>query len=330
MPLSTPNDHWIIETLRNAPIPEPGPDVLLNPKPRPRPVWRAPAFATALGLALASLLLLKPTPTLAQISANQDKASQFTITNIRHLNGGATFKLIYMRSGELFATRMVDIRGRATTTFYSDAKNSIRILRIANGSTLVLKDDPIALEGKLFSVDNLLRPGIEPKRTHQSDWNGHDVEIYTLHDTYLAGRQQTFDQEVVVDRATELPIRDTVWRDNHQWGDEWQYEYGPAQPQMPIPPANAKTIDLRDERRRVEQALSKGPILLTESVSNSVAYVDLKSRTNRPRPKGLFPSAIKTNLDYMVWDCYTKPKPKIQQLEVPSIRLVLNPPSSRF
>ncbi|MEZ0326453.1 MAG: hypothetical protein ACAH95_11150 [Fimbriimonas sp.] len=259
MPNLPLNEDALVRTLREAETPPARADLLellqAMPSYRPRPwVWAIPVTAaTMLTLALIPILSLPPTLSLGQVAQAFDARTQYTIVNTRLMNKGAeSVKVTSYRDGSLWR--------RGSEFHLRDRSVMIRFL--PKYLNYVMLDEPEAPEQHEFRVDRLLRPGVKPVFQKGVMWKGRRVNRFTIHDTYRSTTLQTFDQEVIVDPGTNLPIQMTIMRDSGAWGDVWDYSFAtpPASAFVPRIPAGARVYDNRVLRRRLPELLSESQI----------------------------------------------------------------------
>jgi hypothetical protein len=272
-----PNEDLFARTLREMPTPPPPADLIERlqscPKPRRPWLWALPATAaTMISLALIPLFLAPPSLSLAQVARNQAQRDQYTIVNTRLLTSGDSFKITSYRGGNLW-------RRQST---YGLADQTVGIFRQAPYWNFVIFDHPRPAPQEEFRVDKLLRKGEEPKVERNILWKGVRAHRFTIHTTYRSGGEQPYDQEVIVDAATNLPLYMKIMRDKAQWGDEWVYDFSKPDPsvfKVKIP-EDAKRFDHRLIRKQLEASVAPGPIgaILVDESRRLVLLVDSTNR----------------------------------------------------
>ncbi len=244
--------------------PRPAASLFIFP-PRTRQAWKwiAPAGIVTAGTALAVVLTLQPSATLAQVAAAQTRVGRYTIINTRILNNGQTFKVLTYRDG---AGRAIytDEAGKPELRSVMDGSRSVTIRSFPRFQITDAEiDEPQPLATQDFDVKHLLREGkaFSTKRVMR---DGQALDEFESHSKYpgLHGAE-TYDQTVLADAKTHLPIRSEVFRNNHAWGDVWEYNYGPIPASIfdSNPPKGFKIYDLREERVALFQALKNGPVI---------------------------------------------------------------------
>jgi hypothetical protein len=220
-------------------------------------------------LALIPVLSLPPSISLAQVASAFDARTQYTIVNTRLMNKGVeSIKWTSYRSGHLWRQG----------SRYGLPDKTVSVFYLRGLQKFVEIDEPQPPVEQEFRVDRLLRPSVKPKIERNVLWRGRRVHRFVIRDNYMNTDKQTFDQEVIVDPKTSLPIQMTIMRDSRQWGDVWDYSFGtpPASVFVPNIPKDAKVFDSRKLRKELPALLGKGPVgafLLDES-RRLVALVD--------------------------------------------------------
>jgi hypothetical protein len=244
-----------IRALQDVDTPAPPLDLLSRLQARRsknrRWLWAAvPVTAvTVLTAILVVSFSLPSAISVAQVAKAFDAHSQYTITNTRILGGGKTFQVMFYRDGALWRRgNTFGLADRTLSIAYRPKKSNFAIVDE--------RQDPPMSE---FRIDHLLRQQVDKGQIDMNvHWNGRIVDRYTVHTSYGAGRTETYDQVLIVDPKTKLPIM----RDNASWGDIWDYLYGapPAATFSPSIPPGTTVYDLRDQRKALTTKLQFGDV----------------------------------------------------------------------
>jgi hypothetical protein len=248
------NEDRFVHALREVETSPPDPE-MLNRLRRPTRVgawlWAVPASAAS--VALVALLSAQPALSLAQVARAQGAHAQYTIVNTRIMGKGhANFKTSYYRDGKLWR------RGAQ----FGLTDRTVTVRRHEPLYNFVELDDPRPPVEDDFRIDRLLRHHVKPKIERNVPWNGRQVDRFSLSLTYRAGKEETFDQEVIADPKTHLPIRMTIMRDSGKWGDVWDYNFEkpPSTVWEPQIDPKAKVYDNRKLRKELAKKLVDAPV----------------------------------------------------------------------
>lgn len=238
---------------------------ILNLAAQSSPVYRRRWFALGLigsGLgaaALSGVFLFAASPiSLAQVIAADDKANSVTIVNRRIMGPekGGGFSVITKQVGKYWRvesrTQTNSVNDGAVS--YGDGEISIGFRPTLNLATIDGASKHYSLVAGRPKVSSLLKDFKAAKVQKNFDWNGRKVTRFT----YKAKVHGTdIDEELLVDPATNLPIRFLSMRDHRSWGDEWTYDYSTIDPASLKPeiPKGTEVIDNREQRKKMTVAV---------------------------------------------------------------------------
>jgi hypothetical protein len=248
----------LICALRDMATPAPPADLLAllqAPKPQSRGwVWAVPAtLATGLTAFLVVTLSVPPAISLAQVATALELRTQYTVVNTRVLGGGRKLSLPFYRDGDLWRSH----------DSYGLRDRTVIIVKGFEPAKFALIDERHEPRAKEFSIAKMMRRGEKVKTERNVLWNGRRVDRFSVKTTYRdSGRTQTFDQFVVADPKTGLPIRMSIMRDGGRWGDIWDYTFERPAPSVfqPTIPPDFKIYDLRAQRKELPSQLSAGQV----------------------------------------------------------------------
>jgi hypothetical protein len=224
----------------------------------------APAGLLTVGSALALLLALQPTPTLAQVAAAQKVVKRYTVVNTRILTNGLQFKVTTYRDGAKWAIYRTVGDEAPGIKWVMDGTRTVTVDNFPNLQEDAIIDEPEEWATQDFDLNHLMGQGKKFTMSRITE-DGLALDKFVSHSKYpgLHGTE-TMDQTILADAQTHLPVRMEVFRNNHAWGDIWEYRYGPISSSIfnSEPPKNTPVFDLISERKQLESALLNGPVVL--------------------------------------------------------------------
>jgi len=258
-----PNDDSIKSTLRNVTVPEPPADLVSRMRKRRPKVDFSKLILTAAVASLAGVLIIAgtmhATPSLGQVADRQAKQTHYTVIQTRFLGEGRKIRIVSYRDG--FTRKVEDPSG----TTFDDGTRAVTVRRTNSGFDVDIDDSKPLPTADQFSIGRLLRYGGKMGIQRGIHWNGIKVDRFWSHDTYRdQGKMQTYDQLLIVDAGSSLPLRMEVFRDNRSWGDTYDFNYGkpPASAMAFEIPKGAVVHDIREERTALKAQLKTGAVLV--------------------------------------------------------------------
>jgi hypothetical protein len=138
-----------------------------------------------------------------------------------------------------------------------------------------------------FDTKKILRTGDKISKSVGETWHGRKVDRFEVNTIYRNnGKMETLEQTVIADVETHLPLHVEEFRDNHSWGDIWEYQYGRPDEsnfEIKISP-KAEVHDLRKERVEVASSLKTGAVFVNYGQTAHVLFPYTQERAQPVLP----------------------------------------------